>query len=99
MIEDFFIENNIKDLTKEEAYLLALSEKDSVYNKLKTEGYNILSAEQQSLTLSSEGMSLWYYYHDLDWLSNILNGNEIVDFDRTELHNKLKIILTKEGLI
>lgn len=94
-----FIDHNIKDLTKEEALLLVLSEKDSVYNKLKTEGYDVLSLEQQPSALTSEGLSLWYYYYDLDWLSNILNGNKIENFDRTELHNKLKTLLNKEGLI
>lgn len=98
MIENF-IRNYFKDLTKEKAYLLALSEKDSVYNTLKTEGYDILSAEKQTLTLSSEGLSLWYYYYDLDWLSNLLNGKNFINLDRIELHDKLKIILTKEGLI
>lgn len=98
MIEIFFA-NNIKDLTKEEALLLVLSEKDSVYNKLKAEGYDIISKEQQPLLISSLGLSLWYYYHDLDWLSNLLNGKNITNLDRIELHDKLKIILTKEGLI
>ena len=53
MIENF-IDHNIKDLTKEEALLLVLSEKDSVYNKLKTEGYDILSVEQQPLLNEEE---------------------------------------------
>jgi len=58
-----------------------------------------MSTEQQSSALTSEGLSLWYYYHDLDWLSNLLNGKNITNLDRIELHNKLKIILTKDGLI
>lgn len=98
MIE-FFLVNNIKDLTKEEALLLVLSEKDSVYKQLRTNGCDIFAKEHQSLTLSSEDLSLWYYFYDLDWLSNFLNGKNIINLDRIKLHDKLKIILTKEGLI
>ena len=97
MIEEF-IENDIKSLTKEEAVLLTLSEKDSVNNKLKNKGYDILSKEQQP-SLNGEGLTLRDFYHDLDWLSHIITGEKIVYVDRIKLHDKLKTILSKEGLI
>ena len=98
MIENF-IDHNIKDLTKEEALGVTTKEKIKVHSELKVMGCDILHSAQKSNLLNSEGLSLWYYYHDLDWLSNLLNGKNIINFDRIELHDKLKIILTKEGLI
>ena len=98
MIENF-IHTNIKSSTKEEALVITAKEKNKVISELNAMGCDVLHSEQKSNLLNSEGLSLWSYYHDLDWMENILNGNSIVYVDKIDFHNKLKDVLVANNLI
>lgn len=98
MIENF-IQTNIKSSTKEEALDITAKEKNKVISELNAMGCDILHSEQKPTLLNNEGLALWNYYHDLDWMENLLNGNSIVYVDKIDLHNKLKDVLVANNLI
>ncbi len=98
MIENF-IHTSIKSSTKEDALVITTKEKNKVISELNAMGCDITNSEQKSSLLNSKGLALWSYYHDLDWMENILNGNSIVYVDKINFHNKLKELLVANKLI
>jgi hypothetical protein len=96
MIENF-INSKLKSLTTKQAIAIVEKEKQNVSSSLRTLGCDI--TEQKYFSLNSEGISLFHYFHNLDWLHNLLQGTSITYDEYQKHHNKLKKRLMKFDLI
>ena len=96
MIEHF-INSKLKSLTTKKAIEVVEKEKENISNRLKSLGCEV--TEKRQFALNSEGMSLFHYYHNLDWLHNLLKGKGITYVEYQKHHNKMKKRLMKFNLI
>lgn len=96
MIESF-INSKLKSLTLTDAISATEKEKTLVAQKLKTYGCDV--TQQKHFLLKSDEMAQFHYFHNLDWLCNLLQGTSITYNDYMKHHTKLKKRLEKFGLI